>query len=878
VVLKAVAKGPAERYATARELADDLRRFVEDRPIQARRPTLRQRLARTARRRPRTTAALLLAAAAVLAGAWWWDRQRAQTEGAARQVAEQADELFRRRRFPEAEAVARRAADLLPRFGGDAGLRRRVGEMVADLSLLRRLDEARLGRVNLHLEMQSDFGDPSSRRWELDSAPVATRFAAAFREEYGLDVFGGDEPAVLAGLGRRAIRVELVAALDDWACDVKDPEACLRLLRLADALDPDKDGVASRWRRLSGAAEADELRRLAAEAEANPPPPAFLVRLAWLVAEVDQAAAVRLMRLARQRQPDDQCINGALAQTLMLMGPDHAAEALRFWTAAQALRPDSTNTLSNLGSALISLGRYEDALEPLRLARAIRPDHGGVRNNLGLALSKLGRLEEAAEEFRRVVELSPNNSGAWYNLGCSFHERKRPADAAEAFRKSNALRANVKACFGLSACLAEMRRFPEAEAAGREAVKLDPTNAEAHFRIAIALGGQGRDGEAIAAYRKSIQLKPWHTSYFNMGSALARLRQYAEAEAAFRQAILLKPDYARAHRDLGKVLLGKGDPTGAVEALRGAIRLDPGNANIHFNLGNALTEMKDSDGALRAYRKAIDLQPDYVEAHYNLGHVLRFQKNREGAVAAYRKATQLKPDLAEAHCNLGIVLREQGRFAEALSELRRGHELGSKRPGWRYPSARWVKQCERLVELERRLPSVLEGKAQAENVDETLDFAVMCQKHRQRNAAAARFFQKAFGEQPALAENLQAGHRYNAARAAALAGCSQGQDAAGLADEERSRLRKQALDWLHADLGAWRKLLDKEPDKARPAVAKTIQQWLADTDFAGVRGEAALAKLPQTERPAWQKLWGEVAEMLAEAQPKAVPRKPAGPK
>jgi serine/threonine protein kinase len=43
VILKAIALEPAERYATAQELADDLRRFLEDKPIQARRPSLYQR-------------------------------------------------------------------------------------------------------------------------------------------------------------------------------------------------------------------------------------------------------------------------------------------------------------------------------------------------------------------------------------------------------------------------------------------------------------------------------------------------------------------------------------------------------------------------------------------------------------------------------------------------------------------------------------------------------------------------------------------------------------------------------------------------------------------------------------------------------------------
>jgi serine/threonine protein kinase/Tfp pilus assembly protein PilF len=50
IILKALAKSASERYATAQELADDLRRFLEDRPIHARRPTLVQRARKWARR------------------------------------------------------------------------------------------------------------------------------------------------------------------------------------------------------------------------------------------------------------------------------------------------------------------------------------------------------------------------------------------------------------------------------------------------------------------------------------------------------------------------------------------------------------------------------------------------------------------------------------------------------------------------------------------------------------------------------------------------------------------------------------------------------------------------------------------------------------
>jgi hypothetical protein len=206
---------------------------------------------------------------------------------------------------------------------------------------------------------------------------------------------------------------------------------------------------------------------------------------------------------------------------------------------------------------------------------------------------------------------------------------------------------------------------------------------------------------------------------------------------------------------------------------------------------------------------------------------------------------------------LGGMLKRQGQFADALAALKRGHELGSRTPGWPYPSAEWVRDAEHLVELDARLPLLRKGETKPASASESVEIAALCQEHKALYVAAVRFFQAAFTVQPGLADEL-GGHRYNAACAAALAGCGQGQDASGLEDQERARLRRQALDWLRADLDAWRKLLEKEPAKARPDVLKTMEHWLADSDFAGVRGEAALGKLSEAERVPWQKLWEEV--------------------
>jgi serine/threonine protein kinase/WD40 repeat protein len=68
VVLKAMTKQATERYATAQELADDLRRWLEDKPIVARRPTRVQRAQRWARRHQRLVASVAAAAVVLVVG------------------------------------------------------------------------------------------------------------------------------------------------------------------------------------------------------------------------------------------------------------------------------------------------------------------------------------------------------------------------------------------------------------------------------------------------------------------------------------------------------------------------------------------------------------------------------------------------------------------------------------------------------------------------------------------------------------------------------------------------------------------------------------------------------------------------------------------
>jgi eukaryotic-like serine/threonine-protein kinase len=121
IVLKALGKTPAERYATARELADDLKRFLEDRPVRARRPSLVEKATKWARRHRAVVAsgvvALLLTAAGLAVAtaltARAYDRERLKAREADEQRAradQQRDRADEQRARAEASFLQARAA------------------------------------------------------------------------------------------------------------------------------------------------------------------------------------------------------------------------------------------------------------------------------------------------------------------------------------------------------------------------------------------------------------------------------------------------------------------------------------------------------------------------------------------------------------------------------------------------------------------------------------------------------------------------------------------------------------------------------------------------------------------------------------------------
>jgi tetratricopeptide (TPR) repeat protein len=410
---------------------------------------------------------------------------------------------------------------------------------------------------------------------------------------------------------------------------------------------------------------------------------------------------------------------------------------------------------------------------------------------------------------------------------------------------------------------------PDLEAAVRyytAAVALRPETSGVHFNLGLALQARGQLDEAIASFRKALELQPEYAQvHYSLGNVLKDKGQLDEASACFRKAIALAPSYSQAHNNLGVVLVRQGQVDDAPASFRKAIELDPKDVPAHINLGQVLQGKGQLDEASACFRRAIALDPKNAVAHFSLGAALEQKDQPDDAIACYRQAVALNPRLAAAHGYLSKVLLLKGRTAEARSALARALELLPEKDPLRTLMSDGIKICDRLLMLEEQLPRLLRGEGKPSSARDGLDLAMIC-RHRRLFVAAARFAADALAADAKLADNLVEGYRYHATCSAALAAAGQGEDASKLDPMERTRLRKQALDWLRADLAAWTRQLESGPPADRAAAQKMLRHWQQNPDLAGLRDPVALARLPEEERAALGRLWADVAALLQKAE------------
>jgi tetratricopeptide (TPR) repeat protein len=251
-------------------------------------------------------------------------------------------------------------------------------------------------------------------------------------------------------------------------------------------------------------------------------------------------------------------------------------------------------TETNLGVALQTSHRVDDAIAHYRRAIAERPDYAPAYSNLATALRDQKRIEEAVATYQQALKLQPDFAAAHYNLANLLLDEGDPAAAADHFER---------------------------------ALTEEPASADVHNNLGIALAATGRVDDAAREFRAATELDPKSAkAYRNLGDALSTAGHTDEAIAALRQAVSIDPNDAAIRYDLAGSLLETGKLDDAIEQFRAALRVAPRMVEAHNNLGIALGSQGKLDEAAAEFRRALEIQPDFADARKNLEMIGQLKK------------------------------------------------------------------------------------------------------------------------------------------------------------------------------------------------------------------------------------------------------------
>ncbi|HEY4234476.1 MAG TPA: serine/threonine-protein kinase [Lacipirellulaceae bacterium] len=485
IVMKAIAEFPHERYATAQELADDLTRFNEGKPILASPPNLVTRAGKWAKRHQGAVYAAaavgVLAVAALSVGLIALARAEAKTETALQEVSAsqktmELKQLYATHNYQRAREVldniVSRLAEQLESIPGAEGIRLKLlNDCVAYYQQL--IDEASVDptldadnpqlSANMALT-NSKIGDLKAKMGDKRDALACQENARALWQRLIADgtsavdivsyrrdlaLCNNNIGMLLVDLGRpvdavdalkeaERMQSELLAAnpqSSDLAVDLATTDnslgyALIQSGAMAEAAAKFRDSIARLEKLQVLLPKREEVLRSLAASYNN---------LASLEKSTDDEDAIRVYAKAVAIQEQLAKINhayvGELAKTYNNLG--YLASGKSDWKTAEAHYRNAMN--------------LQDALSQASPADAtIRRELAVTSNNLGMAQSQEGQFREAESSFDKAFELQrrllaaqpddvqnlSNLGGVYNNLGMLYDRQGRWAEAEAEYRKA----------------------------------------------------------------------------------------------------------------------------------------------------------------------------------------------------------------------------------------------------------------------------------------------------------------------------------------------------------------------------------------------------------------------------------------------------------
>jgi len=459
---------------------------------------------------------------------------------------------------------------------------------------------------------------------------------------------------------------------------------------------------------------ADTLAPLARMVDADPDNPVLnrLYGVALMETGDFGLAVWPLQKAARAEESGQQVAVLLLARAFMMSGnyDDGLAKALEVLETD----PDSIEALSLAVQGRLSLNLEAEALADIEVLMELEPKNTIPRSWYVTALIGLGRLEEADQAFADLRALSEQGAG----LHSEVAARLCSAHAVFSWK-----RGEIDAAVGLfDGCLDRwpadynvvskaLEFFDEGGLHGKATALLRVAHlAEPEiilYRASLAerlqVMGQGDEAENILV--EGTREYPSFETWSSLANFYIAAESFPEASRAVDEAVALHPEppptlrlmqadlwievgRLGAARELageldsplkemliGKILLEEGRPAEALEALEVGIQLWPNNALARYLAARAAQQLGDFDRAISEYRDSLRADAAYTDAGLRLSRLQRRLRDYGGALAAIRMHVEAHPDDLEGRLEMLRVTHQTGpaelmtRSVSALSQL-----------------------------------------------------------------------------------------------------------------------------------------------------------------------------------------------------------------
>jgi tetratricopeptide (TPR) repeat protein len=207
-----------------------------------------------------------------------------------------------------------------------------------------------------------------------------------------------------------------------------------------------------------------------------------------------------------------------------------------------------------LGRALLELGRFEEAIEPLQAALRLSPSTASLYVSLARAQAGAGRFQDAAATATLGLQAAPGHAALMHLRGRLYLNDGATGPAETALREAReAAPDHVLVHVDLAHLLRTTGREQEALAEAEEALRLDPRAVPAQLARGLCLAALGRSDEAEAAFREALELSPADPdALFFVATIALRSGRFAEAVDRLESLVRVAPGHPQARQMLAQ--------------------------------------------------------------------------------------------------------------------------------------------------------------------------------------------------------------------------------------------------------------------------------------------------------------------------------------